>query len=306
MDTATETRPVPAGWYPDPETPDRTRWWDGTQWAAAGAPSDIGVVAAPVAAANRAGALLVVAVTVVVAVIAGPWTLWHHPTVRLDSADAVKALPSDDQITEVYGAGMTATRKVTATTATTTGAAEAGASSCGMTSPPTVGEHGGAELGANGTNPKRRYEVTSYVFDSEAHAEAATTGMAVNLRGLAGCMSSRWPAWQITATDTADGVEICGHDSGSASVLVVTPGRQRRSLHRRQRHRRQPMRPRGRYGPHRRSRPARPVEATHEDRRGVWHGRHREDAQRLSNESQIVKATDCRCQNSGCASTRVE
>lgn len=41
--------PPPAGWYPDPHTPGRTRWWDGAQWSeyladtGSGAPAAINV-----------------------------------------------------------------------------------------------------------------------------------------------------------------------------------------------------------------------------------------------------------------------
>lgn len=30
---------APAGWYDDPEHPGQRRWWDGSQWAATGAPT---------------------------------------------------------------------------------------------------------------------------------------------------------------------------------------------------------------------------------------------------------------------------
>lgn len=32
------TNPTPAGWYPDPENPSQSRYWDGTSWAAPSMP----------------------------------------------------------------------------------------------------------------------------------------------------------------------------------------------------------------------------------------------------------------------------
>lgn len=65
---------IPAGWYPDPENPGQSRYWDGTQWAAPSAP-----VASPdgggAGGTNRT-ALIVVAVVVVLALIGGgAWAL---------------------------------------------------------------------------------------------------------------------------------------------------------------------------------------------------------------------------------------
>jgi len=43
------SQPTPAGWYPDPADPSRTRWWDGSQWT-----EQTGQAAAPVAPAAPA------------------------------------------------------------------------------------------------------------------------------------------------------------------------------------------------------------------------------------------------------------
>ncbi|MCT9821014.1 DUF2510 domain-containing protein [Microbacterium sp. W1N] len=48
------TTPTPAGWYPDPADPSRTRWWDGAQWTENVAGGQPAAPAAPTAPAAPA------------------------------------------------------------------------------------------------------------------------------------------------------------------------------------------------------------------------------------------------------------
>lgn len=93
MEKSVSNAGTPAGWYPDPENPGQSRYWDGTAWAA---PVDPTVLATASSGGDSGGnktALIVVAIVAVVALIGGGAYFWFGGD---DDKDDDEKVATDD------------------------------------------------------------------------------------------------------------------------------------------------------------------------------------------------------------------